>query len=121
MKRDNFSPPHEREREMPLHVAKYERLAGADRNALGSAALEACRAARESAGVSGSRFYWVNPNEIAILTDAEPGSWGPGSANGPDARNAKAFFALSDLARQTMNETWSDARAGQETYKLSQS
>jgi hypothetical protein len=118
LKRDKFCPPLEREKVMPLHVSKFERQAGADRNALGLAALEACRAARATAGVSDSRFYWVNPNEIAILTDAEPGSWGPGSGNGPDARNAKAGFALADLARQTVNETWVDARAGEENYKL---
>ena len=32
-----------------------------------------------------------------------------------------AMFALADLARNTMNETWSDARSGMETYELSQS
>ena len=106
---------------MPLHVSKFERLDGADRNDLAQAALEACRAARATAGVTNSRFYWVNPNEIAILTDAEPGAWGPGSGNGPDPRNAKAIFVLSDLARQTVNETWVDARAGAETYNVSQS
>jgi hypothetical protein len=121
LKRDKFNPLQERERSMPLHVSKFERLEGADRNALGMAALEACRSARSIAGVNNSRFYWVNPNEIAILTDAEPGSWGPGSGNAPDARNAKAAFALADLARQTVNETWVDARAGQENYTLTQS
>jgi len=104
---------------MPLHVSKFERMEGADRNSLALAALEACRAAREAPGVTSSRFYWVNPNEIAILTDAEPGAWGPGSGNAPNARNAKALFALADLARQTVFETWVDARAGEENYKLS--
>jgi hypothetical protein len=37
-------------------------------------ALEACRAVRATPGVTLSRFYWVNPNEIAIVTDAEPGA-----------------------------------------------
>jgi hypothetical protein len=106
---------------MPLHVSKFERLEGADRNDLALAALEACRAARATPGVTNSRFYWVNPNEIAILTDAEPGAWGPGSGNAPDPRNAKAIFALSDLARQTVTESWVDARAGAETYNASQS
>jgi len=105
---------------MPLYVSKFERLEGADRDSLALAALEACRAARTMPGVANSRYYWVNPNEIAILTDAEPGAWGPGSANTPDSRNAKALFALADLARQTVNETWVDARAGEENYKLSQ-
>jgi hypothetical protein len=106
---------------MPLHISKFERLEGAERNDLALAALEVCRAARSAAGVTSSLFYWVNPNEIAILTDAEPGAWGPGSGNGPDARNAKALFTLSDLARQTVTETWVDARAGEENYKVSQS
>ena len=106
---------------MPLHVSKFERLEGADRNDLALAALEACRAARATPGVTSSRFSWVNPNEIAILTDAEPGAWGPGSGNAPDPRNAKAIFALSDLARQTVTESWVDARAGAETYNISQS
>ena len=104
---------------MPLHVSKFERLDGADRNDLALAALEACRAARTTPGVTNSRFYWVNPNEIAILTDAEPGAWGPGSGNAPDTRNARALFALADLARQTVTESWVDARAGEETYKVS--
>jgi len=76
---------------------------------------------RNSGGDQQPRGYWVNPNEIAILTDAEPGAWGPGSANAPDPRNAKALFALSDLARQTVTESWVDARAGEEAYKTRQS
>lgn len=54
------------------------------------------------------------------MTDAEPGAWGAGSGNEPTSRNAKAIFALSDLARSTLNETWIDARVGEENYKLSQ-
>jgi len=69
---------------------------------------------------AGSRFYWIDPNEIAILIDAEPGAWGPGSAAQPSSRGASAMFALADLARNTVNETWMDARAGEETYRLAQ-
>lgn len=106
---------------MPLHVAKYERRDSTDRNDLAQAALEACRSARESAGVTDSRFFWINPDEIAILTDAEPGAWGQGSGNTPQPRAMKAMFALADLARNTSVETWADARSGEETYKLSRS
>jgi hypothetical protein len=106
---------------MPLHVAKYERRDNTNRNDLAQAALEACRAARETAGVNNSRFYWVNPDEIAILTDAEPGAWGQGSGNDPQPRSMKAMFALADLAKTTSSETWADARSGEETYKVSQS
>lgn len=106
---------------MPLHVAKYERRDGTDRNDLALAALEACRSARETAGVANSRFFWVNPDEIAILTDAEPGAWGQGSGNAPQPRAMKALFDLADLARNTSLETWADARSGEETYKVSKS
>lgn len=106
---------------MPLHVAKFERMGNADRNDLALAALEVCRAAKEVAGVNDCRFFWVDPNEIAILTDAEPGAWGPGSNAELSPRNYKAMFTLADLARNTLSETWVDARAGEDNYKLSQS
>lgn len=95
-----------------LHVGKFERYPSADRTALALAALEWCRAAREHDGVNDSRFYWVDPNEIVVVTDAEPGSWGPGSGAELSARAAKAVFALADLARSTSTETWADARSG---------
>ena len=106
---------------MPLHIAKYERRDNADRNELGLAALEACRSARETAGVTDSRYYWANPDEIAIITDAEPGAWGQGSGNTPQPRATKALFALADLAKNTSTEIWADARSGTETYKVTQS
>jgi hypothetical protein len=105
---------------MPLHVAKYERRDHTDRTDLALAALEACRSARATAGVNSSRFYWVNPDEIAIVTDAEPGAWGQGSGNQPGSRAMKAMFELADLARNTSVETWADARSGEETFKISQ-
>ena len=105
---------------MPLHVGKFERYPSADRNALALAALEWCRAARASEGVNDSRFYWVDPNEIVVVTDAEPGAWGPGADVEPSARMAKALFALADLARSTSSETWADARSGAEMYGRAQ-
>ena len=106
---------------MPLHVAKYERRDNTDRNDLAYAAIEACRSARETPGVLSSRFFWVNPDEIAILTDAEPGAWGQGSGNAPQPRSMKAMFSLADLAKNTSSEIWADARSGEETFKVSQS
>lgn len=103
-----------------MHVGKYERYSSADRNALALAALEWCRAARESDGVNDSRFYWVDPNEIVVVTDAEPGAWGPGSGAEISARAATAVFALADLARNTSTETWADARAGAEMFGRAQ-
>lgn len=102
-----------------LHVSKFERYPSADRNALAMAALEWCRAAREHDGVNDSRFYWIDPNEIVVVTDAEPGSWGPGSGAELSGRGAKAVFELADLARSTSTETWADARAGAEMFNRS--
>ena len=101
---------------MPLHVGKFERYPSANRDDLALAALEWCRAARASEGVNDSRFYWIDPNEIAVVTDAEPGAWGPGSGAEVSPRAAKALFALADLARSTSTETWADARSGAEMF-----
>jgi hypothetical protein len=103
-----------------LHVGKFERYPSADRNALAMAALEWCRSAREHDGVNDSRFYWIDPNEIAVITDAEPGAWGPGSGIELSARAAKAIFGLADLARNTSTETWADARSGAEMSSRAQ-
>ena len=105
---------------MPLHVAKYERFPSADRNDLALAALEWCRAARAANGVNDSRFYWIDPNEIVVVTDAEPGSWGPGSGAEVSSQAATALFTLADLARNTSTETWADARAGAEMFGRAQ-
>ncbi len=103
---------------MPLHVSRFERFSGADRDQLGVAALEWCRSARESEGVNSSKYYWIDPNQIAIVTDAEPGAWGPGSNAQPNTRYVKAMFSLADLARNTSSETWADARAGMNVRQI---
>lgn len=96
------------------------RYSSTDRNALAMAALEWCRAAREHDGVNDSRFYWIDPNEIVVVTDAEPGAWGNGSGAELSPRAAKAVFALADLARSTSTETWADARSGAEMFDRAQ-
>ena len=105
---------------MPLHVGKFERFPSADRNELALAALEWCRAARASEGVNDSRFYWIDPNEIVVVTDADPGAWGAGAGAQVSPQAAKALFALADLARNTSTETWADARAGAEMFGRAQ-
>ena len=62
---------------MPLHITKWERRDGADRDAFANAALTMSRFARSNEGVRNSRFYWADIDTIAILVDAEPGAWGP--------------------------------------------
>ena len=103
---------------MPLHVSKFEKFPQTTRDQFAQTALELCRAAREQSGVNHSRYYWAGPNEIVIMTDAEPGAWGPGSANEPSPRTARAMYGMADLARGTMFETWVDARAGQANFEL---
>ena len=103
---------------MPLFVGRWERRDGADRDALGRAALAMCRNARSTEGVRDSRFYWVNADTVAIITDAEAGAWGPGSGARQTADGAKALFAMSDIARSGPLETWVEARAGEETFQL---
>lgn len=103
---------------MPLHVTKHERFSGADRTELALAALEFCRAVNEVEGVDHSRFYWIDPNEIAILVEADQGAWGAWSTHQPSRREAVAMFALADLARNTLSEVWGDAKAGQATFDL---
>ncbi len=85
---------------MPLHVGKFERFPSADRNELALAALEWCRAARASVGVKDSRFYWIDPNEIVVVTDAEPGAWGPGAGAEVSPQAAKAIFAAGGSRTQ---------------------
>ena len=103
---------------MPLHVAKYQRFQSADRNALGLAALEFCRAARAADGVNNSRYFWIDPNEIAILTEADPGAWGNGSASQPSPRAAAAVFALAmERPELTMGEVLEEVRRRREGPK----
>lgn len=103
-----------------LHVGRFERYPSTERNALAMAALEWCRAAREHEGVNDSRFYWIDPNEIAVVTDAEPGAWGAGAGAELSPRAAKAVFAFADLARNVSTETWADARSGAEMFDRTQ-
>ena len=103
---------------MPLHVTKWERRDGADRDALGTAALTMCRFARSNEGVRNARFYWANTDTVAILVDADPGAWGPGSAGDPTAEGAQAIFGLSDLAHGVAQETWGEAGAGEALFRM---
>ena len=105
---------------MPLTIEKWERRDSADRNSLGLAALGYCRANKSADGIHSSKFYWGNADTLVIITEADPGAYGPGSGGEPNAEAAKASFALSDLARSTSIETLVDARMGKQTYDLSQ-
>ncbi len=99
-----------------LHIAKYEMRSDADRNSFGLAALSVCKAAKASDGVNDAKFFWVNPNLIGIIVDAEKGAWG--SDTDPTPQTMKAFFDLADLSNQVSNEIWMSAGIGEERFKM---
>tara|TARA_B100000524_G_C23442576_1_gene295837 strand:- start:199 stop:507 length:309 start_codon:yes stop_codon:yes gene_type:complete len=94
-----------------LHISKWERHSNGTRDALGIAAFNLCKNAKSQEGVHSAKFYWPNPNIIAIIIEAETGSWG--MQKEPDGSTMKAFFDLSDVAKCVMDETWVDASLGQ--------
>ena len=94
-----------------LHISKWERHSNGTRDALGTAAFNLCKNAKSQEGVHSAKFYWPNPNIIAIIIEAETGSWG--MQKEPDGSTMKAFFDLSDVAKCVMDETWVDASLGQ--------
>jgi len=78
-----------------LQITKFEMHSGADRNTFGNAAYTVCKTAKSTSGVNDAKYYWVNPNLIAFIVDAEPGSWGSGAQ--PTSEAMKALFDLSDI------------------------
>ena len=94
-----------------LHISKWERHSNGTRDALGTAAFNLCKNAKSQEGVHSAKFYWPNPNIIAIIIEAETGSWG--MQKEPDGATMTAFFDLSDVAKCVMDETWKNASLGQ--------
>lgn len=100
---------------MAIQYSRWERRDGADRDALGRAALAACRATRTD--TSRSRFYWASADEIVILAEA------PETRDffrEPTAEGAAAYFALSDLARRVDYQLWAEAGRGEQTWRLAE-
>ena len=91
----------------------WERRDNADRNDLANAALALCRGIKPADSVTSSKFYWYTADTIVIWTEGEASAFD----YNPDANVGKAIFALSDLAKLTMNWRLSDAKLGEETYK----
>jgi hypothetical protein len=94
-------------------VSRWERRDSADRDALGRAALDLCRVNRANAGVRSARFFWGSTDHVVFLTEAESAEVFDRPATPEQAR---AAFALSDLARPVSTERWADARAGEDTF-----
>ena len=99
-----------------LHIGKYEMRTDAARNAFGLAALAVCKAAKNVDGVNDAKFFWVNPNLIGLIVDAEKGVWG--SDADPSPETMKAFFDLADLSNQVSAEIWMSAGIGEERFNM---
>lgn len=104
---------------MPLHIQKWERREGVDRDAFAKAALAVCRHARSLDGVRDARFYWANADTIGLAVNAETGAWGQNGTGLPTPDGAKALFGLSDLSRQTVSEIWGEAGIGEQAFRMS--
>ncbi len=100
---------------MAMEVSWWERRDGADREALGQAALAHCRVLRQTPGRRSARFYWSGPDTLVLVEDVE-------SLDVPSEEladeDARTFFALADLARQTRQERWQDPGPGEVFYRL---
>lgn len=100
---------------MALQYSRWERRDNADRDALGRAALAACRSARTD--TRRARFYWASADEIVILTEAPETRDFFGD---PTAEGAAAAFGLSDLARRVDYQLWAEAGRGEQTFRLAE-
>jgi hypothetical protein len=97
-----------------LVVTRWDRRDAASREDFGSAALRLCRAAKARGSVTSSRYYWVHPDQVAIVnqTDDLSAYW-----SAPGAELAGALFAMADLAVMAGQEQWANAGQGTATYR----
>jgi hypothetical protein len=101
---------------MAIQYQRWERRDGANRDALGKAALSYCRALRTD--TRSARFYWATPDTVTILVQAPEVSDFYGGAATPEG--ARATFTLSDLASMAATENWTDAGRGEQTFRAAQ-
>ena len=100
---------------MAMQVSWWERRDHADRETLGRAALQHCRALRAGEGLRSARFYWLGPDTLVLVEDVESLDV-PGEGMGVD--QARTLFALADLARRTRFERWQDPGQGEAFFRL---
>ncbi len=97
-----------------LVVTKWDRRDTASREDFGAAALRLCKSTKGRGAVTSSRYYWANPDQIAVVnqTDDLAAYWSaPGDGLGA------ALFAMADLATMAGQEQWADAGQGSATYR----
>ena len=100
---------------MAMQVSWWERRDPADRDALGRAALDHCRALRASEGMRSARFYWIGPDSLVLVEEVDSLDI-PSEAMQAD--QARTLFALADLAQRTRFERWQDPGSGEAFYRL---
>ncbi len=100
---------------MAMQVSWWERRDAADRDGLGRAALDYCRAARGQPGVRSARFYWLGPDTLVLVEDVESLDIPSTSLT---ADQARTLFALADRAHQRHRERWQDPTVGETFYRL---
>lgn len=98
---------------MAIQISRFERRDSADRDAMARAALDVCRAGRASEGARSARFFWTNTDSVAFTFDAESAE----VFDRPTPELVRAWFALTDLARETGFERWGDAGDGERAYR----
>ncbi len=100
-----------------LGILYWERFQDTDRDRWGNAALALCREMQALEDVNFARYFWVSPNEIAIIIAADTAVARDLAMGRPNSRVARALFDFSDQSRLTREERMSDARQAMLTYR----
>lgn len=98
---------------MAVLISYWERRDKAGIEPLAHAANHYCQAARAQEGIRSARFYWVDADHIAIMSEAESFE----VFDRPTPELGEAAFALTDLARASGAERWYEPREAEEAYR----
>lgn len=104
----------EERRLMPLLYQEFRRRPSVDRNDLGAAALNLCRTIRSTnPQVTSAKFYWINFNDLAFITEGEAGF----NAGPPPQEAQAAVAAMYDFADEIHHRQLAEARLGQDAWE----
>jgi hypothetical protein len=93
---------------MAVMLTKWERREDADRDAFGNAAFVLCREQRARPGVTGCRFFWTSPDEVAVLAEAESAQV---FDEPPQPELTRALFGLADILPARQRRSGGSTRA----------
>jgi hypothetical protein len=103
---------------MPIQLSVWERRDNGNREALGNAALEACRIVRKVKGITSCRFYWSGSEYIVVLTEGETAALnGTGYSADQLAKYNKLGLIVADNAKQTLNLRLTEPRDALASYR----